>query len=416
MLILARLEWPEQRAVACARGLLLAVVVTMLVSTSAAIFFEFLAYLTFLVQPALRRRIVLLRRHPVAIGLLVFMVPIVAGAFYGGASWHDALTSVFAWRRVLVLPMALAVFNDEPSKRLVAKVLLAATLVGAGVSFVTAGFDVMLTNKIGKGVVFQNYTTQGLAMTIAMIVALAMLLRRDAVRDDRFLGNPVAMLATIAVLAADIIFVLPGRSAYGAVVVMGAAVVILLIKGPWHLKFSAGAALATVLVVLLASSTVTRNRVIQAVNEIATADEVEAGTSFGQRVVFLRYTARMVADHPLFGVGTGGFLEGYRPYVRNVQGWQGQDTGDPHNQFLKILSEQGLVGLLAFMFFLVRSCTCPAPTPYRQLAVSVLLGWCATSLANSHFSTFVESRMIFFWLGAMLAAPSELRNPASPIT
>ena len=36
-------------------------------------------------------------------------------------------------------------------------------------------------------------------------------------------------------------------------------------------------------------------------------------------------------------------------------------------------------------------------------AAAALIGWCATSLANSHFSTFVEGRLLFFWLGAMLA-------------
>jgi O-antigen ligase len=137
--------------------------------------------------------------------------------------------------------------------------------------------------------------------------------------------------------------------------------------------------------------------------EIANVDQVVSPTSIGQRVVFMRNTVRMIADHPVFGVGTGGFLEGYRPYVRNGSGWQSQDTGDPHNQFVKILAEQGLVGLIAMLFFLYRAFGRLAPAPFRHLAVAVLLGWCATSLASSHFSTFAESRMIFFWLGAMLA-------------
>jgi O-antigen ligase len=111
----------------------------------------------------------------------------------------------------------------------------------------------------------------------------------------------------------------------------------------------------------------------------------------------------MVRDHPIFGVGTGGFADGYRPYGQGVEGWRGNDTGDPHNQFLKILGEQGLVGLAAFLFFIFRGLTCPAPAPYRQLAAATLICWCATSMANSHFSTFVEGRLIFFWLGAMLA-------------
>jgi hypothetical protein len=48
--------------------------------------------------------------------------------------------------------------------------------------------------------------------------------------------------------------------------------------------------------------------------------------------------------------------------------------------------------------------------------VAVLAGWCATSLANSHFSTFVEGRMLFFWLGAMLAGPQATeRDPSSQV-
>ena len=82
--------------------------------------------------------------------------------------------------------------------------------------------------------------------------------------------------------------------------------------------------------------------------------------------------------------------------------WKGWGTGDPHNQFLKIWGEQGIVGLIAFLFFIYRALAFPALMPYRQLAGAVLVGWCATSLANSDFSTFAEGHLIFFWVGAML--------------
>jgi hypothetical protein len=45
-----------------------------------------------------------------------------------------------------------------------------------------------------------------------------------------------------------------------------------------------------------------------------------------------------------------------------------------------------------------------APPPYRLLALGVLAAWCATSLFNSHFSTFAEGRFIWLWVGACLAA------------
>jgi O-antigen ligase len=406
----------DERAVAWARGLLVAAVTVMLVSTSAAIAIEFTAYLTFLVQPALRRRIAALPRHPLALAFAVFALPIVVGAFYGAGSWHDSLMALFAWRRALLLPLALAVFDDGSGKILAAKSILLVCLVGAAVSFLTAGFGLGLTSRISNGIVFQNYATQGMAMSLALTVAIAALLRPKLVEGDRLLANRWAMAVAALVLIIDIVFVLPGRSGYVTVLVMGTAAVAFLVPGRWTTKAAAALAIAAVLGVLLASSSVTRSRVTQAFNEITTADEAEEGSSLGLRVVWLRHTLRMVADHPVFGVGTGGFADGFRPYVRDLAGWHGTHTGDPHNQFLKFLAEQGLIGLLCVLYFLARAFAYPAPPPFRQVAAAVLLGWCATSLANSHFSTFAESRMIFFWLGAMLAGPPELRNPDRSLT
>jgi O-antigen ligase len=161
---------------------------------------------------------------------------------------------------------------------------------------------------------------------------------------------------------------------------------------------------------ILVSSTHVRSRVAQAFHEIATVGEAPEGTSLGVRVVMWRNTMLMIADHPIFGVGTGGFQDGYRPYVQGTSGWQANETADPHNQFLKILGEQGFIGLAALLFFIFRALSCPAPSPYRELAVAALVGWCATSLASSHFSTFVEGRLLFLWIGAMLADRSYLNG------
>jgi hypothetical protein len=217
--------------------------------------------------------------------------------------------------------------------------------------------------------------------------------------------SSVPFVAASAVLfLLDIVFVLPGRSGYVSILIMGVALVVLLARGSWRLKTGLGAAILAVLAILLVSSTVSRQRITQAFDEIASVDlrSTEVGTSIGSRVIFLRHTLQMVADHPVLGVGTGGFQAAYAPYVQGIEGWRGTATGDPHNQFLKFLGEQGIVGLAAVLFFIFRALTCPAPVPYRQLATAILLGWCATSLANSHFSTFVEGRMLFFCLGALL--------------
>jgi O-antigen ligase len=408
---------PAGRSVATARFLLLGLFVTMLVSTSVSIGFEFAAYLAFAILPELHRRLRLILRHPLMVGLVVFMAPIAVGAFYGPASWYDSLTALLAWRRMLLLPLALAVFDDEPSKRAVLRTVLAVCAIGAIVSFVTTAGHIPVY-KWGPGIVFRNYATQGLTLSVGMIVALAALMRADLFKDDRVLGNRSAMAAVLVLFVLDIVYVLPGRSGYVSVLVMGLVVVALLAHGSWRTKLGLGLAVAAVLGVMLASSQQSRERIAQAVNEMRTADLDLGGdgTSLGARVVFWRNTVRMIADHPVFGVGTGGFQDGYRPYVEGVPGWHGTDTGDPHNQFLKFLGEQGIVGLAAVLFFLYRAVTCPAPAPYRQMAIAVVAGWCATSMANSHFSTFVEGRMLYFWLGAMLAGVAMLRKQDTATT
>ena len=62
------------------------------------------------------------------------------------------------------------------------------------------------------------------------------------------------------------------------------------------------------------------------------------------RLGLWRDTLRMAGDHPLFGVGPGGFDSALPPYHRAVP--------HAHNQFLHVLAELGLLGLLPFLFLL----------------------------------------------------------------
>ena len=403
---LARVRAPADGGVALARVLMLGFIVTLLVSTSAAIVFEFTTYITFAVSPELRRRFVRTVHHPLMVGLLVFAATIVIGTSHGPASWHGALGALAGWRRLLLVPLAMVVFDDESSKRLLFKIFILICLVGIFFSFETAWRGLPIVHKMPPGIVFHNYSVQGLSFSLAAIVCIAAILRPEAFAGDRVLGNRAIMAVVAALLIFDVAFVLWGRSGYLALIVMVVVIVTLLARGSLPAKVLAGLGVLVCVVLLLASSGQVRSRVAQAVSEFDTADQSAKPTSLGYRAVFWPTTLRMARDHPLFGVGTGGFEDGYRPYGQSVAGWQGSETADPHNQFLKILGEQGLIGLAAFLFFIFRALTCQAPTPYRQLAAAALISWCATSLANSHFSTFAEGRLIFFWLGAMLATPS----------
>ncbi len=352
--------WPADGGLGLARALLLAEFVVTPISTSLEIVIGLVACGVILVMPEPRRRLIAALRHPVVVGALPLAAVIVVATFYGPAAWSDALRSLFAWRRMLVLPLAAALFFDAPSKRLVLGVLVAACAVAALVSFTTFATDVSLTWRLDPGIVFHDYAVQGTTFSLAAIACVAALVRPAEFAGHRLLGNRIVTAAILALLVIDVVFILWGRTGALAIALMSAVTVALLVRASWRTKLSAGLAVAACSVALLLASPHVRIRVTKAIQEVTTVDQAEQGTPFGIRWVFWRNALRLIADHPVFGVGTGGFQTAYADYVRGVAGWQGNETGDPHNQYLKFQAEQGVFGLAAFLFFIYWTLRCAA--------------------------------------------------------
>jgi O-antigen ligase len=133
--------------------------------------------------------------------------------------------------------------------------------------------------------------------------------------------------------------------------------------------------------------------------------------SIGDRMTIWKNTIELIQDRPLLGFGTGGFEEAYSEKIKDNPEWEKQLKHDPHNQFLKIWAEMGMLGLVVFLAMLASSLFQKSSKIYFHLGIGVLLAWCATSLFNSHFSTFTEGRFIYIWLGIMLASESNKIKP-----
>lgn len=70
-----------------------------------------------------------------------------------------------------------------------------------------------------------------------------------------------------------------------------------------------------------------------------------------QRAALFLAAVQMFVAHPFAGVGPGGFADQVRDYAaRLTQLWDYQDT--PHNAYVQMAAETGVVGLIAFSVFL----------------------------------------------------------------
>jgi O-antigen ligase len=149
-----------------------------------------------------------------------------------------------------------------------------------------------------------------------------------------------------------------------------------------------------------------RARVMQAVDEVANADKSTALTSLGTRVLFYRTTLELIKERPIVGYGSGSFGKEYKEIVsRRYSDWRATPTTDPHNQYLFITMQLGIIGLTAFLAVIVTGFRAARASPYGWVAGGALAIWCVTSLFSSHFRTFPEGHLIGLFLGALLAAP-----------
>jgi len=127
----------------------------------------------------------------------------------------------------------------------------------------------------------------------------------------------------------------------------------------------------------------------------------------------------MIVERPLLGTGTGGFKTHFSAIAaEKYTGWRARPAEDPHNQYLLVTVENGLIGLAAFVFmlFMIMKASLKSGSIYGKMAAGCLLAWCATSLFSGHFRTFPEGHLIAFIVGMLMVsrAPDGQQAGATP--
>jgi O-antigen ligase len=134
--------------------------------------------------------------------------------------------------------------------------------------------------------------------------------------------------------------------------------------------------------------------------------DLAAGESAAERIYLYMVAARMLARSPVTGEGTGSFPSAFKY---------------PHNIFLEVGAEVGIVGLLAFstllavsFFYVVRALLRPGYSDAQKTTMVMLGAGLAFWLTEAQFSgDITNNRLIWFFCGlisavhATKAAPSE---------
>ena len=343
-----------------------------------------------------------IRTNPVAITSLLLFGLFALGISYSSASLEKSLSVLNQYRELLLLPLVISIFHDEPWRRRAYYAFLAAILVALAVSF-SMRFGWVPPWPVEQGewswVPFKSRIAYGFFMAFAAYLMIHHLLRSQ-VRWQRLCWGGAACLAIF-----NLTFMVSGRTGYIILV----ALILLLsyqywarLKKHWLIFFVATATVATI--VLLTSPAI-RSRS----NDIDLAVSAPETSSIGQRLIMWKTSLRVISDHPLLGAGTGSFAG---EYARKAYDHPTSLTGNPHNEYLLIAGQLGVPGLFGFLLLFYRQWERSAALapPYGFAAQGLVLAMAVGCMFNSFLYDHGEGHFYAILAGMLFSGPVKQQN------
>lgn len=368
---------------------------SIVISPSLTAFFEILLYGLFLSSTELRKRFIESLQQPIVIFGGIFFLFLAASSLWSSASEDTILEHLRSWRKILLLPIAISLINTNFLKTRFLYYFTILIGICALMSWVFYLTDFNFYKSPES--LLRNHATQGIIFFTAAFTCIFLL----AYKKNTLPTTKILLTAIALIIFTNSFVISTSRSGY----IIG--IILIMCFGFYSNKKTAlilTPALFILSITILYFSPTPYKQINKAWQEITNIDNAKHLTSGGARVIFIKNTIPIIIDSPIIGHGLKSMPIEYAKQVKDLKDWKSVVTRDPHNQYILILAEQGIIGLLLFFGFIIACFYQRAEPFYKYIGLSVLLGWMTTSLFNGHFSASVEGKFIFLWCGAMLSA------------
>ena len=307
-----------------------------------------------------------IRRTPISIFSLFLFFWIVASAFYSTASLELAWTQVSSYTKLLIIPLIIIFISTKYRVKYFLVSAVAGLLVLQLAYILDLWIDIPYshsfeTHHVG---VFNNYIVEGLSLAMLCLVMFALTTILYFQRNTFFYIS----LITACIAAYTVFFLNPGRGAQLSLIAGLIIFPLLVFKNTINWKVILLSVIT--LVFILPQSSMFTSRFVQAFHEFKKAN-TEVQTSVGLRLNAWRAGIDIWSSSPVIGQGAGSYKKlMFEKYSSNVGGCTNNPVClQPHSQYILLLSEQGVVGLLIFLGLLA-SLVLPA---FRTQLVSAQL-------------------------------------------
>jgi len=373
------------------------------------------AFFLWLVSGHIASSLILLRSNPAACAALALFGVVMLGIFYGPAPWQDVQIHLEKYVKLIMVAVLFFLLANQPKWQVNCLNGFAAAMAFIAISSL---LNVWLqlpwseTQNQGWGVnhhVVGDHITQNVMMSLFALLALLRIFS-ESDKIQKVLWISLFTIATISITHLS-----TGRTGYVLLASVLAVFVAVHFRGRTLIAAATATILATALVLL--TSEVMQARIQLAWLE-ALHHQSDNTSSIGHRIYNLTTTSQMFLERPWLGWGTGAYHTEICRFIGNpdqcaIFSWH------PHNQYLFLAANHGVLGLAIFLFFLI-SLAWQALRSVNHQAKVMLLGLCVLLFTNSLFNSPLwsarESGFFIFLAGLLLSMAWNQRQPAPPAT
>ena len=395
-----RITTLPSRADACARACAIALGFSIPISVAVDNILLALLLLSWLASGGFREKFAVVRANPVALAALLLFGLLTLGLVYGIRNPGDGLRYWGKYSDLLFVPLFVTLFRTNQMREDGLRALGGALILSLIVSFIAHTgllFDNPLVppNSTDAPVGFKYSITHSLLMVLGAFI-FVLIARHTTSRATR-----AALIGLALIAACNVLFIVFSRTGY----VLLAALILYFFITQFRWR---GLIVAATLGVLMFGgayygSDMFQQRTNRAVSEMRDwTPDSPSTSSIGMRMEFYRSSLNIVREHPLFGAGTGSFPAAY---AATVAGKHMEETANPHNEYLLIAIQIGLVGVacLVGLFSLQWRLAARLDPVYRDLARGLVLVFAIGCMFNSLLLDHTEG-LLFAWASGLLFA------------
>ncbi|MGC4099099.1 MAG: O-antigen ligase family protein [Nitrospira sp.] len=338
--------------------------------------------------------------NPVSLSALALFGWLMVGSLWGMGSAEERMLAVKKYADLLLIPLliSIAATTQERYRAILAlaaslaSILALSLAVGLGV-FPAGGITSCGSSSpcflklpdscdVSNPCVFKKHTTHNVLMAFGVLL-FAALAWKSTHSWGRWGWGGAAVLA-----AGNVLLMVHGRTGY--VVLAALAMLAFQMFLGWRGVLAAIVGLCLIFPSAYQISPSFHERVDLTISSITQWNPRVAvvNDAVGWRLEYYYHTAEIIQDHPLIGVGTGGFVQAYRARAEQA----GLDIPPhPHNQYLFIMAQVGIVGLSLLLWLFIqqwRSTLLAHDATYGLLArgvvVTIAIGCLFQPALNDH--------------------------------